>query len=180
MHAFAAETADTARLTSAARLGAQLPERAANGQAPRGGCSIVQALPGAVRELAAPAPVVDRARALLAAGDELHRRMADVRSVTDPAAQPLARAYGTLFAAAACLHLWTANSTAAAGHPLWAEAGWLAGALEALTALLGGQLELPETWLAGLGLPPVGAATAPFGALLLAEAEAGPLTPFDL
>ncbi len=213
---FVSETADLVGLAVAARLAAPLdaPDRPPPGQAvrahraARGGCSAVQALPLAVRALTglgAPQGVRSRAVDLLAAGDELHRLMAEVRSAADPGARTLARAYGTLYAAAACLHLWSANLPlgddrgadplggadlpsvtdplrvtdslpATDPDPLWARADWLA-------ATLG---ELVDRLLAQLGQPlPPGAhgaqadRTARYGVQLLAAARAGAaLTPF--
>ncbi|AUG78206.1 acyl-CoA dehydrogenase [Kitasatospora sp. MMS16-BH015] len=95
----------------------------------RTGCSTVQALPATVEALAglgASDELQRQAKALVATGDELHRRMADVRPSPRPsmASFELAAAYETLYAAAACLQLWTANAATAAG-PLWEDALWL-------------------------------------------------------
>lgn len=183
VHAFAAETADLAGLAAAVVVRPDQPQLAQDAGAPlgrptRAGCSVVQALPCAVRQLAAlgaPAAVRERARAVLAAGDELHRRMADVRSIGEPVARTLAEAYGLLYAAAACLHLWVACAAGAAGRALWAEAGWLRAALgelaDRLHALLG-ECDPP-----GRALDPD--RTVAYGASLAAAARTGgPLTPF--
>ncbi|WP_035800614.1 hypothetical protein [Kitasatospora mediocidica] len=181
VHAFAAETADLDAVAEAARPGRSLPVgegRALLGRPTRAGCSVVQALPAAVRQLAllgAPAAVRERAGAVLAAGDELHRRMADVRTIGEPVARVLAEAYGLLYAAAACLHLWVAHAAAAAGRPLWTGAGWLRAALgelaDRLHALLG------ESGPAGCPGDPE--RSVAYGASLAAAAlTGGPLTPF--
>ncbi|OKJ16767.1 hypothetical protein [Kitasatospora sp. CB01950] len=139
VHGFASEAVDGPGLAEALRLGAPLPvanedededEDVDKGGAgsgsgsearPRGGCSPVQALPGLVGGPAleaAGAEVQSLAKSLLAAGDELHRRMAELP--TEPEGSPtgceLAAAYETLYAAAACLALWSAG---VAVGPLW-------------------------------------------------------------
>ncbi|WP_035847802.1 hypothetical protein [Kitasatospora azatica] len=140
------------------------------------GCSAVQALPGLLRTLpgrGAPRQVLDGATALLAAGDELHRRMAETRSAAETAARPLAEAYGTLYAGAAALHLWAAYAEARAAHPLWAQAGWLRAVLAELAVRLAGQLGEPVPY-------PVEALDGRrYGALMaLAARTHAPLTPF--
>ena len=174
VHGFAGELADTAGLSAAVRLDAELP--AASARPARGGCSVVQALPATVRrlpELDAPAAVRVAASAVLAAGDELHRRMAEVRSEREPVAATLAEAYGTLYAAAAALHLW-AEHTGSAGFaegPLWQDAGWLHAALAELADRL--------TALLGLPGPASDDIAEAYGKLLATAAEArSPLTPF--
>ncbi|MFD7642985.1 hypothetical protein ACFV4P_20270 [Kitasatospora sp. NPDC059795] len=133
VHGFASEAVDGPGLAEALRLGAPLPvanededadaDKGGSGSEarPRGGCSPVQALPGLVDGPAleaAGAEVQSLAKSLLAAGDELHRRMAELP--TEPEGSPtgceLAAAYETLYAAAACLSLWSAG---VAVGPLW-------------------------------------------------------------
>ncbi|MFJ8442402.1 hypothetical protein [Kitasatospora griseola] len=124
VHGFASEAVDGAGLAEAVRLGAPLPatvDAPGPDARPRGGCSPVQALPrlvGGSALDAAGAEVQSLAKSLLVAGDELHRRMAELP--TEPAGSPtgreLAAAYETLYAATACLTLWAAG---AAVGPLW-------------------------------------------------------------
>ncbi|MGW4380566.1 hypothetical protein [Kitasatospora sp. NPDC004531] len=120
VNGFAAELVDGPGLAEAVRLGAPVPE-ADGGAGPRGGCSPVQALPRLVGGPAldgAGAEVQSLAKALLEAGDELHRRMAELPTEPEgsPTGRELAAAYETLYAATACLTLWAAGT---AVGPLW-------------------------------------------------------------
>ncbi|MFE0458464.1 hypothetical protein ACFW1A_04275 [Kitasatospora sp. NPDC058965] len=172
---FAAETVDQEGLAAAVLGTAPGPEPAEPVPA-RGGCSAVQALPALLRTLpgrGAPKSVLDGANALLAAGDELHRRMAETRSAADPGARALAEAYGTLYAGAASLHLWAGHADARAAHPLWAQAGWLQAALTELAVRLSGQLGEPTPYA------PDALDGRRYGALLVLAARThAPLTPF--
>ncbi|MGK4582326.1 hypothetical protein [Kitasatospora sp. HPMI-4] len=181
VHGFALESTDD-RLPSTMLLGAPLPPLDRSRLVPlsRGGCSVVQALPAAVGVLgqdgatAHGGEIHDLAKAVLAAGDELHRRMAEVLSVTD-FEQPdrrLAAGYEDLYAAAACLQLWSAQRTAADGQPLWEDGIWLRAALRELLLRLRGLLES-----APADVPDhVGEALA--DRLVHAVRTGGPLTPF--
>ncbi|MFJ8625991.1 hypothetical protein ACIRD3_24550 [Kitasatospora sp. NPDC093550] len=168
VHAFAAEEADEAGLAEAVRLGEPLVEVDPSrlNSLSRGGCSPIQALPRLVAGPAlgtAPAEVQDLAKSVLAVGDELHRRMAEVpdeprSTATD---RQLAAAYETLYAAAACLGLWAAG--AAVGEL------WLRAALRALLVRLHRLL----------GEEPPALAPQPAEELLAAGLTAeGPLLPF--
>ncbi|WP_441245354.1 hypothetical protein [Kitasatospora sp. McL0602] len=142
VHGFALETVDEGGLAEAVRLGAPLAELDADrlGSLSRGGCSPVQALPKVVSSPAlgrASAGAQSLAKAVLSAGDELHRRMAEVPEVpqSTPADRRLAAAYETLYAAAACLALWTARTAPVQGDELWLQAA-LRGLLGRLHRLL--------------------------------------------
>jgi hypothetical protein len=100
----------------------------------RHGCSVVQALPDAVRQLsrfadAVPPRVVRLAEDLRAVCDRLHEDLAvsppaPTHAVTQ-SSFALAQRFEWCFAGAAALRLWLANRDRAAGDPLWTDAVWL-------------------------------------------------------
>lgn len=141
---------DEAGLELAADLCAEQPEADPSllQLAPRGGSSVVNALPAAaarITELAAEGRVPQDAAALVAEvaayAAQVHTEMAHYRPspIDTPAeAFTVAQRYAVIYAAAACVQLWLANeSTAPAEGPsaaLWHEALWLRACL---TRLLG-------------------------------------------
>ncbi|MGW6916290.1 acyl-CoA dehydrogenase family protein [Kitasatospora sp. NPDC054939] len=144
---------DAAGLAAAADLGAELPDfdRAQLSLLARAGCSPVQALPEAVRELVElaakgelPASLARRAEALLAATEDVLARIARYRptAVEVPReAFTLAEDYARCFAGAAAVHLWLRSSAAALadGGPtaqLWRDGLWLEAALARVAALI--------------------------------------------
>jgi alkylation response protein AidB-like acyl-CoA dehydrogenase len=116
----------------------------------RDGCSIMQDLPDAVAELAAVAPddVVRQAARIHHIADDLHADLAAYRPTArdvPPAAFELARRYALCFAAAACIRLWLANRSWAAGAGPWSDGLWLRVALDRLLrGLTPGQAETGE------------------------------------
>ncbi|WP_316522784.1 hypothetical protein [Kitasatospora brasiliensis] len=173
VHGFAAEEADESGLAEAVRLGEPLtdvdPSRL--NSLSRGGCSPIQTLPRLVTgpELtAAAADIRILATSVLAAGDELHRRMAEApdEPPTREADRRLAAGYETLYAAAACLGLWASGTQA--------EELWLRATLRALLVRLHRLLdEAPPA------LDPCPAGELPPEEALAATLTAeGPLLPF--
>lgn len=102
----------------------------------RGGCSLVQALPGALDELVSLDPSFGAiAASLRAATDDVHEQLAAYRPTARqvPAeAFTLAARYADCYAVAACVHVWLRNRDAAGdGAPagLWRDADWLRACL---------------------------------------------------
>lgn len=140
-------------LLAAGTLGTPLPEfdRGRLSLLARGGCSLVQSMPGCVDELrglaergVVPASLADRAGEVRTLTDDLHERLAAYRPTAREVpteAFTLARRYTHSYAAAACMQLWLRNrlvvmdrAPAAAG--LWAHGEWLDAALARLLGLL--------------------------------------------
>ncbi|WP_330285426.1 acyl-CoA dehydrogenase family protein [Streptomyces sp. NBC_00576] len=114
----------------------------------RRGCSVVQSIPALSRSLAsptAPAGLAAHAVALEAAAAEVHALMAAVTPAAHPpmAAYEIAAAYELCYAAAACLHAWSAGRHRHDGEPLWEDGLWVRAALRALRARLAVALRSP-------------------------------------
>ncbi|MEV0263475.1 acyl-CoA dehydrogenase family protein [Streptomyces sp. NPDC050617] len=114
------------------------------------GCSLVQSLPDAARQIAGladrgllPLQVSRMADELTAVADRLHDDMAALRRTprdVPPTAFHLAERYELLYAGAAALRLWLHNAPiadAAAAPQLWRNGLWLAAALAAVLTRLG-------------------------------------------
>ncbi|MFD9596933.1 acyl-CoA dehydrogenase family protein [Kitasatospora sp. NPDC059973] len=143
-------TVDGAGLAAATDLAAPLApfDRERLSLLPRGGSSVLQALPAAVAELgrlaahgAVPASLGRRAEALLAAVDGLAVELAAHRPVpveAPRAAFDLAERYALLYAAAAAVQLWLRNHEAPEHQGgLWADGLWLEAALARVLTRLG-------------------------------------------
>ncbi|GJF28384.1 acyl-CoA dehydrogenase [Kitasatospora sp. NE20-6] len=153
---FAAGTADPDGLAETAAAGtAPRPlDRSALALLSRSGCSTVQSLPALAQELEAsraPAALLAQVQALVTTADQLHWRLAEVGPAAHPAAEAyeLAAAYELLYAAAAALRLWHANSARHAGEPLWQDALWIRAVLRELLVRLAVRLDREPPAAAG-------------------------------
>ncbi|MEV0281343.1 acyl-CoA dehydrogenase family protein [Streptomyces sp. NPDC050610] len=118
------------------------------------GCSLVQSLPDAARQIAGladrgllPLQVSRMADELTAVADRLHESMAALRRTprdVPPAAFHLAERYELLYAGTAALRLWLHNAhlaDAAEGPRLWRNGLWLGAALAAVLTRLGSPVD---------------------------------------
>lgn len=145
-------TGDVRGAADAFRLTTPLPPAALDrlSLVARHGSGVLAALPGCVERLrhdAARNPAVEpalrAAERLTAVVDEVHAEMAglqDPRAQVPPAAFDTARRFALVFAAAACVGLWThshADAEEGATARLWRDALWLRAALARLLTALG-------------------------------------------
>ncbi|CAL9632444.1 Crotonobetainyl-CoA reductase [Streptomyces sp. enrichment culture] len=147
---YAAGTVDEDGLAQAASAGDPPSplDRGALSLLSRRGCSVVQSIPALAASLAtgtAPDGLAAHAVALQAAAAEVHELMAAVAPAARPpmAAYETAAAYELCFAAAACLHAWSAGRHRHDGEPLWEDGLWVRAALRALRARLATTLRTP-------------------------------------
>ncbi|MDQ0753017.1 alkylation response protein AidB-like acyl-CoA dehydrogenase [Streptomyces africanus] len=147
---YSAGAADQEGLAEAASAGEPLRplDRGALTLLSRRGCSVVQSLPalsGALATGTAPEGLAEHAAAVEAATAEVHQLMAAVPPAAHPpmAAYEIAAAYELCYAAAACLHAWSAGRHRQDGEPLWEDGLWVRAALRALRARLAATLRIP-------------------------------------
>ncbi|GAB2896595.1 acyl-CoA dehydrogenase [Streptomyces deserti] len=147
---YAAGTVDEEGLAEAASAGdpPRSLDRGALTLLSRRGCSVVQSIPALSASLAAgtaPDGLAAHAAGLEAAAAEVHELMAAVAPAAHPpmAAYEIAAAYELCYAAAACLHAWSAGRHRHDGEPLWEDGLWVRAALRALRARLATTLRTP-------------------------------------
>ncbi|WP_327258018.1 acyl-CoA dehydrogenase family protein [Streptomyces sp. NBC_01244] len=139
--------ADTAGVEAAAGLDTEVPplDPGALTLYARSGCSVVQSLPAAAREVSRRAPgtpLAALAERLLGLAGELHGELAahrpSARQVPERAFA-LARDYTLLYAGAAALHLWLHTPSGR-----WSDDGWPEAVLTRLVRRLTGEPDLDD------------------------------------
>lgn len=178
--AYAAGECDEAGVAEAAAVGTRPRplDRSALSLSSRTGCSLVQSLPALAEQHAAPG-LAGYAAAFEGAAAHVCALAAELRPAARPAvfAYELAEAYELCFAAAACLHLWSAGAPRHEREPLWEDGLWVRAALRVLLDRVARVLrEAPVPDPAGCDAEQVAALLA---RRVVEAAECGaPVTPF--